>query len=138
MNMRVIFLQTKDNRLKVLKLVQIAHYHFQKSESFLFIAENTKSANYVDELLWKVPSIGFLPHEIESSKSKEKIIITTKKENLNQAKFVFNLCPTPLLWDNLKILYEFEDLTHPGKQLLSRKKYEAYKERKYFIESNLT
>ncbi|PIS00885.1 MAG: hypothetical protein COT84_05395 [Chlamydiae bacterium CG10_big_fil_rev_8_21_14_0_10_35_9] len=136
--MRVVFLQIKDNRLKVQKLIQIAHYHFQKNEPFLFIANDIKSANYVDELLWKIPALSFLPHVIEDKLSQEKVIITTRKENLNQAKYVFNLCPTPLLWDNLKILYEFEDLTHPGKQLLSRKKYEAYKERKYFIESNLT
>lgn len=135
--MRVVFLQIKNNQTKILKLVQIAYHHFQAKENFLIMVQDLKTAQYVDSLLWKVPQLGFLPHSIEDHTTKEAVVISIKKENLNRAKYIFNLCPTPLLWEGLNVIYEYEDFTHPTKQMLSRKKYEAYKEREYFIESTL-
>jgi len=136
--MRVIFFQIHNNRSKLEKITQLSKEHFLKKENFLLMVSDLSSAEYVDELLWKLPAESFLPHFVASKSIEEKVVITPKRENLNQAKYIFNLCPTPLLWENAKIIYEFEDLTQSGKQMLSRKKYEAYKEKKYFIECKLT
>lgn len=135
--MRVVFLQIKDSQTKLLKLVNTVHHYFQAKEKFLIMVQDLASAKYVDELLWKVPQVSFLPHCISDHQTDEPVVISMKKENLNRAKYIFNLCPTPLLWENIHILYEYEDFTHPAKQMLSKKKYESYKEQKYFIESTL-
>jgi len=136
--MRAIFFQIKNNKSKLNKIIETANFHFSKNENFLFIVADEDSAKFVDELLWKSPLASFLPHFVSSTYLEEKIVITTKRENLNNSKYVFNLCPNPLMLDNINIIYEFEDFTASGKLQLSRKKYELYKERKFFIESMLS
>jgi len=136
--MRAIFFQIKNNKSKLQKLVEIANFHFSKNENFLFITADESSVKFVDELLWKSPTTSFLPHFASSTCLDEKIVITSKRENLNNSKYIFNLCPNPLMLDNINIIYEFEDFTASGKLQLSRKKYELYKERKFFIESMLS
>ncbi len=136
--MRAIFFQIKNNKSKLRKIIETANFHFSKNENFLFIVADEASAKFVDELLWKNPPTSFLPHFVSSTYLEEKIVITSKRENLNNSKYIFNLCPNPLMLDNINIIYEFEDFTASGKLQLSRKKYELYKERKFFIESMLS
>ncbi len=130
----VVFFQVKQNRKKLLRLLQTAYFHFNKKQNFLILADSEKTAHYVNEFLWNNPKNGFLPHVITVEPTKEKVVITAKKENLNCANFVFNLCPFPLLWTQPKVIYEYDDQTNFSKQLFSKKKYEAYKEKNYLIE----
>jgi len=136
--MRAIFFQIKNNKSKLQKIVEIAYYHFSKNEKILFISADDSSVQFVDDLLWKTPKTSFLPHFTSSTYIDEKVVVTSKRENLNNAKYIFNLCPNPLMLDDINIIYEFEDFTASGKLQLSRKKYELYKERKFFIESMLS
>ncbi len=136
MNHKVIFLLVKDLKQKLTKLVSIVHYHFSHKEHLLLITSDLKATSYLDNLLWETPQDSFLPHIITDKPCEELIVLTQEKKNLNGAKYIFNLSPTPLFLPKPpKIIYEFEDLTSLPKQLLSKKRFQAYKEAKYPIES---
>lgn len=136
---RVIFFQIQTPADKPACLVRIVRRHFLHLEPILIIAEEEKALSYVDELLWKQPSESFLPHAIVEEAAEERIAITKVKKNLNQARYAFNLCPTPLLIEGpFRTIYEFEDLTSPNKKILSQMRYDAYKQAKYLIESHLS
>lgn len=131
---RVVFFQVRDNKSKIARIVETAHHHFEKKEKLLIIVEDAKAQLYVDELLWKTPPYGFLPHVASDESVEDWIVITKLKQNLNGAKFAFNLCSTPLLIDgSFRIIYDFEDLTAPNKQSLSTVRYDAYKQSQFSI-----
>ena len=133
---RVVFFPVKDLNSKLVKIVKAARYHFSRKEHFLIQVADEKAAQYVDDLLWKIPEDGFLPHVQSLELTEEYVVITKTKKNLNNARFVFNLCPSPLHFEeSYQIIYELEDLTTPSKQMLSRKRFEAYKQAHYILES---
>jgi DNA polymerase IIIc chi subunit len=131
---RVVFFQVKDISTKLNRIVETAQLHFERKENFLIIVEDEKVASYVDDLLWK---IGFLPHIMLDTPSSEKVVITKIKQNLNNSKYVFNLCPAPLFIEGpFKVIYELEDLTAPSKKNLSQVRFEGYKNQgRYLIEA---
>lgn len=133
---RVIFFQVNDNASKLKKIIETAQLHFEKKEPILIFVEEEKSEKFVDELLWKQPSTSFLPHVVSDGPTNELVVITKSKNNVNNAKLAFNLCPTSLLLNEpLKIIYEFEDLTAPVKKNLSSQRFDAYKKAGFFIEA---
>lgn len=133
---RVIFFQVNDNANKLKKIIEMAHFHFGKNEPLLIFVEEEKGEKFVDELLWKTPAESFLPHTVSNEPTKELIVITKSKNNLNQARVAFNLCPTSLfLNEPLKIIYEFEDLTAPVKKNFSSQRFDAYKKAGFSIEA---
>ncbi len=135
-NTRVIFFQVNDTLTKLKKIVEVAHTHFGKNEPLLIFVEEEKGEKFVDELLWKEPVTSFLPHIVSDEPTKELVVITKSKSNLNGAKVAFNLCPTSLfLNEPLKMIYEFEDLTAPVKKNLSSQRFDAYKKAGFFIEA---
>lgn len=133
---RVIFFQVSDTGSKLKKIFETARLHFDKKEPILFFAEEEKSQRFVDELLWKQPPASFLPHNVSDGPTQDLVVITKSKNNVNNAKFAFNLCPTALFINEpLKIIYEFEDLTAPIKKNLSSQRFDAYKKAGFFIEA---
>ena len=133
---RVVFFQVHDVLTKLKKIVETTQFHFERKEPFLILVEDAKAQNFVDELLWKQPETGFLPHLATDDPSTEKVTITKTKKNLNEARFVFNLCSTPLFIEGpFKIIYEFEDLTAPSKKNLSTLRFDAYKQAGLSIEA---
>jgi DNA polymerase-3 subunit chi len=131
---RLIWFQAKAAQIKIDRLVETAHVYLHKKERILFFVEDAKALQYVDELLWKVPATSFLPHISSDAPTDELIVITTTKQNLNQAHAAFNLCSTPLLLP-FRTVYDFEDLTSPHKQQLSSLRYDAYKNAHFSIEA---
>lgn len=124
---QVIFFQVKDNALKLKKICELAQLHFEKKERFLFVAPDQGALEFIDNLLWRLPIESFLPH-IVSDESNESICITKSSNNVTRANFVFNLCPSALLWqEHIKIIYELEDHTSEEKKQLSEKRYLSYK-----------
>jgi DNA polymerase IIIc chi subunit len=133
---RVVFFQVRDPKAKVEKLAMAASSHFERKERFLILAENQAAVQYIDELLWKTPKTSFLPHFAVTEKSESWVAITAEKRNVNEARFVFNLCPTPLFIEGpFRIIYEFEDLSSPAKQQLSQIRFDAYKKANHLIEA---
>lgn len=132
----VVFLEIHKNTQKIKKIIDTVAYHFEKKEPFQFIVSDENSKNFLDDLLWKTPITGFLPHKTSNLPCNDMIIITLEKEILNQAKTVFNLTQEPLnLNQSVRIIYEFDDQSNPEKTQISKKKYHFYKEQKYYIES---
>jgi DNA polymerase IIIc chi subunit len=132
---RVVLFQVRQPNLKVMKLVQTANAHFEKKEPLLIVVEDEKTMLYVDELLWKEPPTSFLPHVVADNDTPAFVAITKSRANVNQAKFAFNLCPTPLLIEGIRLIYDFEDLTSPLKQQLSSVRFDAYKKAGCLIEA---
>jgi len=133
---RVVFFPVRDNKEKLKKLVEQVAFHFERKESIILFTEDEKAAHYVDELLWKSPSTSFLPHVLTEGDTSEYVAINFSRKNVNQAKYAFNLCPTPLLIEgSFKIIYDFEDLSSPSKQQFSTLRFDAYKKDGYLIEA---
>ncbi len=133
---RVVLFQVRDSKTKLLRLAEIAAAHFEKKEPMVIFAEDEKAVQFVDELLWKTPATSFLPHLATDDLTSELIAITRGKKNINQARIAFNLCPTPLLIEGpFRMIYDFEDLTSPGRQQLSALRFDAYKQARFLIEA---
>lgn len=133
---RVVLFQVKTPQEKLLTLAKTAALHFEKKEKLWILTEDEKTQVFVDELLWKLPASSFLPHCASDEPSSELISISKIKNNINQAHYTFNLCPTPLLIEGpFKIIYDFEDLSSPSRQNLSSIRFDAYKQRRFLIES---
>lgn len=133
---RVVFFFVRDNPTKLQRIAETAHSHFKKKEPFVLFVDDEKSQQFVDDLLWKLPPTGFLPHIATDEETKEWIAISKSKKNVNGSRFAFNLSATPLLIDSpFRIIYEFEDLTSPAKKNLSSLRFDAYKKAGYFIEA---
>jgi DNA polymerase IIIc chi subunit len=133
---RVIFFQVRDAASKIQSICQTALSHFEKQEPFIIFVEDLKAQEFVDEILWKIPERGFLPHIISDEATKDFIAITKTKSNVNQARIAFNLCSTPLLIDSpFRIIYDFEDLSNPHKNKLSSLRFDAYKSAHFLIEA---
>ena len=129
---RAVFFQVRKQAEKLTKLTSICASHFEKKEPILIFVENEKGAQYVDELLWKSPPTAFLPHTVNGE---DMISITVAKKKIGAAIIAFNLCPTPLLLEGFKLIYDFEDLTSPVKQNLSSLRFDSYKKAGYLIEA---
>lgn len=133
---RVVFFQVQDSASKLKKIIECAQHHFERKEPILFLVEDARSQEFVDELLWKLPETSFLPHIASDSPVSDLVAISKAKTNVNQARAAFNLCATPLLIEGpFRIIYEFEDLTSPAKKNLSSIRFDAYKQARYAIEA---
>lgn len=133
---KVIFYQIKLDHTKLIKIIQTAHLHFKKKEPLLIIAPDDKSALFVDDLLWKNPVNSFLPHVISNNFCNDLIVLTTKKNNINNARHIFNLCPTPIIMEEITVVYDFEDITNHLKAEVSKNKYNHYRKMGCRIESH--
>lgn len=123
----VIFFPVKDNQSKLTLITETIQKHFVLKQPVLISVPSFEAAQYVDQLLWKMPEESFIPHVITDFPSKEFIVITTKPENLNKAKILFNLCPriNPTFKD-FEVVYELMDETHPSKLELSIQRQKDY------------
>lgn len=133
---RVVFFQVRETAIKLQRIAETAQTHFEKKEPFLIFVEDSKAQQFVDDLLWKFPETSFLPHLATDDTTKEWVVVTKLKKNINGARAAFNLCPTPLLIEgSFRIIYEFEDLTTPNKKQLSALRFDAYKDARCLIEA---
>lgn len=133
---RVVFFQVKEAAAKLKCICETAAACFNRREHLIIFVEDAKAQDYVNDLLWKFPETSFLPHAASDEATRDFIAITKLKTNVNDAKIAFNLCPTPLLIGSpFRIIYDFEDLTHPSKNKLSSIRFDAYKAANCLIES---
>lgn len=136
MKPQVIFYTIQNSREKLKKITEISYNYFLKKEPFLIFVADAKALSYLDDFLWSYPQEGFFPHTPSNQKTTDIVTITTTRENLNHAKFILNLCPSPLLFDPpIQKIYEFEDLSSPIKQNFSQTRFRSYRQAGYSIES---
>ena len=133
--MRICFLTVKDNPTKLQKICEIIGSHFVKKQRVLIAVPSNEAAAYIDQLLWKMPEEGFIPHAIHQNATQDYVVITTAPQNLNQAQVIVNLLPTqhpnP---GSVDTIYELMDLTSRDKEETSRKKQATYQQAGYFVE----
>jgi len=130
---KVLFYSVQSGGQKLERISCIAHEHFVKKEPLLFLTDSPASAAYIDTFLWKMPPDSFLPH----GKEGDSIQITHRENAPYSGHALFNLTQKPLvdLYPQIKIIYEFEDLTSKEKAGLFTPKYRAYSASAYRVVS---
>jgi DNA polymerase IIIc chi subunit len=122
---KVIFISVKDVLSKLRRITEIATEHLEKKEPLLILVPDQAALEFVDELLWKLPEDGFLPHP------SSLLQIATEPHD---AAALFNLKPSAFLGKNsFKTIYELEDYTSSERLQLSKQRYAAYKAAEYPI-----
>src|ERR1700738_1610370 len=110
----VTFLKVSNSQEKIKAICSTVEQHFLKGETILLLAPTEEAANYLDQLLWRIPEAGFLPHAVVREKSQERIAIVTVEENFNQATVLISLLPqVSFLWQQFTDVYELLDGTQP-------------------------
>ena len=121
----VIFFEVKDSTNKQWCISETIQVLYDKGHSVMICTPSLTAAQYVDDLLWRMPMDSFIPHGISHIPTLEKIVISTHSKNLNKAEILFNLGPS-IVSEGYVTIYEFMDLTHPDKTQVSIKKKELY------------
>jgi DNA polymerase III subunit chi len=126
---KVFYFPVVDANAKVRTLTQVVTSHFLKKEKIHILVPDAKTLDFVDSLLWKEPKESFLPHceHVED-------FITISTEITTHAPTVFNLCQTPYLHTTTpKVLYEFEDISHPQKKAVFQQKFTEYQKKGWVL-----
>lgn len=125
---RVSFIPVKEGRGKLEVLFKAADKHFFQGTPFLFLVNDQKGLEFLDNFLWTFSSESFLPHPSP--------LLEISLEMRDPFFHVFNLRPLPLLELNgIKVIYEFDDHTSSERRLQSREKYDFYRQNRLIIDS---
>ncbi|MBA3957454.1 MAG: DNA polymerase III subunit chi [Parachlamydiaceae bacterium] len=131
----IYFLNIPDNASKLTRLCATVQKHFEQGQKVLIQVANDEAAIYIDQLLWRLPEEGFLPHQIAKKATNETIAISTTANNWNNANILINLCPDmSQMCERFEMVYELNDTTHPEKLRLSLKRQNDYKASGYTVE----
>ncbi len=125
---KVIFYHVKDNQTKLNLICTKALEAFRDEKRLLIIVNSFQAAQYVDQLLWRFPPNGFMPHVIADTSTAEWIAITLQDQhNVNQATTLLNLSPSySSLSLKMEEVYEIYDETHSDKRALSEQRLKTY------------
>ena len=125
---KVIFYHVKDNQAKLSLIGTKALEAFRDEKRLLIVVHSFQAAQYVDQLLWRLPPNGFMPHVIADTSTAEWIAITLQDQhNVNQATTLLNLSPSySSLSLKMEEVYEIYDETHADKQALSEQRLKTY------------
>lgn len=126
--MKIRFLKTVDNAMKLRRLGASVEYYFLKKKKVLITVPSEAAATYIDDFLWKQPKESFLPHANTNTQADFEVVITTQEKNINDADILINLCPgqSPIL-DQFETVYELWDETDERRKEQSELKFQAYK-----------
>jgi DNA polymerase-3 subunit chi len=126
------FINVSDNLSKLSSIVSTCKKHFLNRDSILIFTQDKIAAQFIDDLLWKMPQESFMPHSITSQLTDEKIVITTIPKNLNKAQILINISAKPATFCNeFEIIYELMDATTEEKLKLSKERFDSYKAMNY-------
>ena len=124
----VTFLEVKSTHDKLAAISKTVQHHYEREEAVLIVVPNEEAAQYVDQLLWKLPADGFLPHDIGSKECNDVVLITTQKQNLNHAPVLIQLCQeASAIAQEFQQVYELYDRTHPSKEKAAQERKEYYR-----------
>lgn len=123
----IYFIRIRKPQEKLSHLCRIAQQAFEAKKKVLLFAPNETAAEYVDNLLWKFPETSFLPHVIANAKSNERVVISYKPLNVNDAEVLINVNATPHpLWKEFSEVHELFDYTDPQKQTQAQARQRHY------------
>lgn len=121
----VAFFTVKETAAKLRKITEVAQDYLRKKELLIILVSDQTALEFVDELLWRLPEEGFLPHPTTLLQ-----IDTQARE----AAAIFNLRALPYLEKPyVHTIFEFEDYTSTEKLQLSKQRYASYRDAHYAI-----
>lgn len=127
MNPSIIFLKVTTNQEKLLSLTTIIQKHFDLSDQILIFTPTDEVARYIDQLIWRLPEESFIPHIISHHACKDRVVITSKKENINKAQVLINLGQDAYATcHEFQTVYELYDQTHPLKEESAKLRHASY------------
>lgn len=127
-NPAIIFLRVTDTNTKIRRIVRTIQQHFLSGDSLIIFVPNQQAAEYIDSLLWRVPSDSFLPHTVANESCRDRVVITQGNSNINGAKVALNLTPKPCAdHGTFEKIYELWDQTDGKKVQQSKDKMQEYK-----------
>lgn len=126
----VAFLRVTTAQHKVKRVCTLVLEHFTKGERIILRVPNAQAAEYLDDVLWRLPAEGFVPHVITDDTCQDAVVITTKDGNFNKAEVLFHLCPAASIQaEKFALVYELKDETSETKHSLARQRYGEYQRR---------
>jgi DNA polymerase-3 subunit chi len=130
-----MFLDVKTNQDKLTAISRTVQTHYMREEGVLIVVPNAEAAQYFDQLLWKMPLEGFLPHGVSTKECREPVVITTVAQNLNQALVLIHLgSEANTIAHDFQQVYDLYDRTHPAKEKLAQERFNHYKAQGYAVE----
>jgi DNA polymerase-3 subunit chi len=127
MNPKIIFLKVLTNQEKLFSLTKTIQKHFDLGDQLLILCPNIQVANYIDQLIWRLPEDSFIPHSIVNEMCHEKVAITYQNENFNKAGILINLCKEiPSLPLGFQLVYDLFDQTDADRHALSKARFSSY------------
>lgn len=128
----ICFLRVRTAHEKLLLISSLVQEHFHKGQTTLLHVPSQAAAEYLSASLWKVPTEGFIPHQIIQGKSSFPVVITTLSGNLNNADILFHLCPAACKQvTSFQLIYDLQDETAGTKLHLSQQRRAEYERRSY-------
>jgi DNA polymerase-3 subunit chi len=121
----VVFFIVKDVNAKLRKIATVAQEYLEKKEPLLILVPDKAALEFVDELLWKLPEEGFLPHPTKLLQIDTEARETTALFNLKATAYLDK--------PYAHTIFEFEDYTSTEKLQLSKQRYAAYRDAHYAI-----
>lgn len=121
------FLRVTDANTKLNRIVSTASQHYLSGERVIIFVPNEQAAAYIDDLLWRRPHEGFLPHLIAKESIEEAVVITLASKNISRARIAMNLKPGLCAdLNSFEKVYELSDQTDPVRTKLSLEKIQGY------------
>ncbi len=132
--MNIIFLTIRNTQEKLSKLCAIAHRYFEAKTPLLFMTSDDKAREFLDDLLWKMPIDSFLPHTATNMPCKDLIAVTSARQNVNEARTIFNLTSDPLITElQATTIYEFDESASTLRRKISEERFNVYRQKGYAI-----
>lgn len=127
---QIFFHTVEKTPVKLLAIYRICHHVFSEKEPVTIRVSDKKTALFVDDLLWKMPLEGFIPHEIADQTTLCPIAISTEKRSPNGSRTLLNLTSqavNPL--EEWNVIYELEDRTSEEKLENAKQRYRHYEQK---------
>jgi DNA polymerase IIIc chi subunit len=134
----VMYFSIKEASHKLSHLIHTAQKHLHEKKSLHILTSDKTSLSFVSQLLWKEPKQSFTVHQVPEDANATSIIqLILPIPSYEKVESIFNLTSLPIDFSNhFRIIYEFEDLTHPAKKEIFEKKFKLYRDAGFTLCSN--
>lgn len=132
-SIKIVFLTSSSPQEKIKKLIHTAHQHLMEKKFLYILTDNASVTAFVDNLLWKEPKAGFIPHSTHLD-ALDYILINSAKTFPKETYAFFNLTTSPLSPPSSSCkIFEFDESYALDKKEIFEKKYKFYQECGYHL-----
>ncbi len=124
---------------KINALIKQVDKHLLEKEKLKIVVPDRETLTFVEKILWGQPKESFRPHSINIPLlHQDLLLITLEAPSNDNYSIIFNLCQTPYISTfPVKLIYELEDVSHPQKAAVFRKKFQMYQKEGFTISSGI-